>query len=68
MDETVKLLLELGSEYEVDITEMSPNGDGVARIKGFIIFVPNAKVGDRLKIEIKRLDSMSADAEVVAKL
>ena len=47
---------------------MSPNGDGVARIKGFIIFVPNAKVGDRLKIEIKRLDSMSADAEIVAKL
>ena len=36
--------VELGSEYDVDITEMSPNGDGVARIKGFIILFQTLKL------------------------
>ena len=58
--------VEVGKEYEVDITEMSPNGEGVARIRGFIIFIPNAKLGNRAKVEIKRVDSMSANAEIVA--
>jgi predicted RNA-binding protein with TRAM domain len=57
--------VELGSQYEVDITEISPNGDGVARIKGFIIFVPNTQVGDHAKIEIIKLDAMSANAEKI---
>jgi predicted RNA-binding protein with TRAM domain len=58
--------VELGKEYNVDIIEMSPNGEGVARIRGFIILVPNAKVGNRKKIKITRLDSMSAEAEIIS--
>jgi predicted RNA-binding protein with TRAM domain len=58
--------VELGEEYEVDITEMSPNGEGVARIRGFIIFVANAKLGSRPKVMIKKVDLMSANAEIVA--
>ena len=57
--------IELGREYEVDITEMSPNGEGVARIRGFIIFVADAKLEERAKVRIKRIDSMSAIAEIV---
>ena len=57
--------IELGREYEVDITEMSPNGEGVARIRGFIIFVANAKLEEHAKVRIKRIDSMSANAELV---
>jgi predicted RNA-binding protein with TRAM domain len=57
--------IELGREYEVDITEMSPNGEGVARIRGFIIFVADAKLEQRAKVRIKRIDSMSANAEIV---
>ena len=53
----------MGNTYEVDITETSPNGEGVARVKGFLIFVRNAKPGDRLKVKITNLDSVSADAE-----
>lgn len=56
--------VEVGKEYEVDITEMSPNGEGVARIRGLIILVPNAKVGEHVQVKIKKADSMSADAEL----
>ena len=60
------LPVKLGKEYEVDITETSPNGEGIARIKGFLIFIPNQKPGDHVKVKITRLYSMNADAEVVA--
>ena len=59
------LPVELGKEYEVDITEMSPNGEGVARVRGYLILVANAKLGNRVKVKINRLDSMSAEAEIV---
>jgi predicted RNA-binding protein with TRAM domain len=57
--------VELGKEYIVDITEMSPNGEGVARIRGFILFVANATLGNHVKVKITRVDSMSANAEIV---
>jgi len=60
------LPVELGKEYEVDVTETAPNGEGIARIKGFLIFISNAKPSDRLKVRIKKLDSVCADAEIVA--
>ncbi len=60
------LPVELGKEYEVDIVEMSPNGEGIARIRGFLLFIGNAKLGDHVKVRIKRLDSVCADAEIVA--
>jgi len=31
--------VEVGKEYEVDITEISRKGDGIARVQGFIVFV-----------------------------
>jgi predicted RNA-binding protein with TRAM domain len=60
------LPVKLGKEYEVDVTEMTPNGEGVARVKGFLIFTPNTKPGDHVKVKITRLDSVCADAESVA--
>lgn len=56
----------VGKEYDVDITGMSPNGEGIARINGFVIFVANAKLGVHAKVRIKSLDSVSADAELVS--
>jgi predicted RNA-binding protein with TRAM domain len=43
---------------------MTPNGEGVARIKGFLIFVGNAKPRDHIKVKITKLDSVSADAQI----
>jgi predicted RNA-binding protein with TRAM domain len=44
------------------VIDMSPNGEGVAKIKGFSIFVAGAKTGEHVMVRITRLDSMCADA------
>lgn len=60
--------MEVGKEYEVEITQMSPNGEGIGSIRGCTIFVGNAKVGDRLKVRINSVNSISADAEITGRL
>jgi len=57
--------VEMGKEYEVDIKETSRQGEGIARIQGFVIFVANAKPGDHLKIKITRIGRSAANAEIV---
>lgn len=55
----------VGETHEVEITEVSRRGDGVARIKGFVIFVPNTKAGDHVKIRISFVADRFAIGEVV---
>jgi predicted RNA-binding protein with TRAM domain len=57
--------VEMGKEYEVDVTEMSRQEEGIARIQDFVIFVPNAKPGDHVKIKITKIGGMTANAELV---
>ncbi|MDH5451059.1 MAG: TRAM domain-containing protein [Candidatus Bathyarchaeota archaeon] len=57
--------VETGKEYEVDIAETSRQGEGVARIQGFVIYVANAKPGDHVRIRITRIGVMTAYAEIV---
>lgn len=57
--------VEMGEEYEVDIQEISRRGEGIARIKGLVTFVPNTKSGDHVKIRITRISRRFAEAEVV---
>jgi predicted RNA-binding protein with TRAM domain len=42
-----------------------PNGEGLAAIRGFWIFVPNVKVGDKVMVKVTSVDSVSADAEII---
>ena len=58
----------VGKEYDVEISQLSPNGEGIARVKGFIIFVRKAKLGDHVKVKIIDVNSVSADAEVVSNI
>jgi predicted RNA-binding protein with TRAM domain len=57
--------VEMGKTYEVDITEMSANGEGIARVKGFSVFVPNTKLGEHATVRITYLDTVSADSEKI---
>jgi predicted RNA-binding protein with TRAM domain len=57
--------VEVGKEYDVEIQELSRRGEGIARIQGLVIFVPNAKQGDHVKIRITRISRRFAEAEVV---
>jgi predicted RNA-binding protein with TRAM domain len=57
--------VETGKEYEVQITEISRKGDGIARIQGFVIFVKNGKVGQNAKIRVVQVGNRFATAEIV---
>jgi len=57
--------VEEGKEYEMDIKETSRRGDGVARIEGFVIFVPQTKPGDHVKVKINSVGPRFATGEVV---
>jgi len=56
--------VEEGKEYEVDIKELSRRGEGLARIEGFVVFVPNTKVGDRVKVRVTKITERFASAVV----
>ena len=45
----------LGNIYKVKIIDKSETGDGIAKIKNFIIFIPDVQIGDLLKIKIIEL-------------
>lgn len=44
-----------GALHDVTIEGIAREGDGIARIQGFVIFVPGTKVGDQVKIRIERV-------------
>jgi len=54
-----------GEYYQVTIRELSRKGQGVARIKGLVVFVPHAKIGQRLTIRIKEIKGRYAIGEIV---
>jgi len=57
--------VDVGKQYDVKIEDTARQGDGIARISGLVIFVPNTKVNDSVKIEIKSIKRNCAVAEVV---
>ena len=57
--------VEEGKEYELDIKETSRRGDGIARIEGFVIFVPTTQPGDHVKVKINSVGPRFATGEVV---
>ena len=60
-----KCPVEIGNEYEVEITGTTPNGAGIARIKGFLVLIDDTKTGDHIKVTITKTDSMNAEAKIV---
>jgi len=59
--------VEVGKEYDVEIQETSRRGEGIARIKGLVVFVPNTKPGDKVKIRVTRISRRFCEAEIVGK-
>lgn len=58
--------VEEGHEYDVTVESVGSKGDGIAKIQGFIIFVPGAKAGDNIKVRIATVRRNFAIAEPVA--
>jgi predicted RNA-binding protein with TRAM domain len=57
--------VELGEELEVEITELSPKGEGLAKNQGYVIYVADAKLGDHVKVKITRITNKAANAQVI---
>jgi len=57
--------VKVGEEMEVTVSELSRRGDGVARVQGFVIFIPNTKQGTQAKIRIKEIRPNFATAELI---
>ncbi|MDD2439574.1 MAG: TRAM domain-containing protein [Methanosarcinaceae archaeon] len=64
-DESRPVPVEEGEIYEVTIQDIARQGDGIARIEGFVIFVPGTKVGDEVKIKVDRVLPKFAFASLV---
>lgn len=57
-----------GEEYDVKIESMGREGDGIARVKNFVIIIPNVQKDDFVKIRINKVARRVAFAEVLEKL
>lgn len=57
--------VEAEKEYEVTIEDIAKEGDGIARVSGFVIFVPGTSVGDEVTIKVNKVMRKFAFAEVV---
>ncbi len=54
-----------GDEVEVKIEAVGEKGDGIAKINGFVIFVPNTKEGETVRVRITKVLRKVGFAEVV---
>ena len=57
-----------GEEYKVSIEAVGEKGDGIAKVKGFVLFVAGVKKGDYVKIRITKVLQNVGFAEVAEKL
>lgn len=58
--------VETGEIRYVEIEDLGKQGDGIARVeRGYVIIVPGAEVGERVKIEVTEVKSNFAVGEVI---
>lgn len=58
--------VELGREYDVKINQTSYRGDGIARVRGFVVFVKKSKVGEEnVKVKVTHVAETYALADLV---
>ncbi len=55
----------VGKEYDVKIEGKGSSGDGLAKIDGYVIFVPGAEEGQEVKIKISATRAKFGFADLV---
>ena len=54
-----------GEEIDVKIESVGSKGDGIAKVKGFVLFIPGAKEGEEVKVKVTRVLRKVGFAEIV---
>ena len=57
--------VKIGEEYDVTIVDVASKGDGIAKIKGLVIFVPGTHKGANVRIKITNVGRKFAIAEKI---
>ena len=57
--------VKVGDELDVKIEAVGEKGDGIAKKDGFVLFVPNAKEGQEVKIKVTKVLRKVGFAEIV---
>ncbi|MFT4891746.1 MAG: putative RNA-binding protein with TRAM domain [Halobacteriales archaeon] len=58
--------VDIGETRYVEIEDIGKQGDGIARVeRGYVIIVPGAEVGERVKVEITEVKSNFAVGEII---
>jgi predicted RNA-binding protein with TRAM domain len=58
--------VEVGELRYVEIEDIGKQGDGIARVeRGYVIIVPGAEIGERVKVEITEVKSNFAVGEII---
>lgn len=59
------IMIEKNKVYDIEIEDLGSSGEGVGKIDGFTVFVPQAIPGDRVKVRIKTLKKRYGIGEVL---
>jgi 23S rRNA (uracil1939-C5)-methyltransferase len=51
--------------YEAEVGDYTSEGQGIAKIEGCAVFIPNAIVGEKLKVRIERVHKSWASGKIV---
>jgi predicted RNA-binding protein with TRAM domain len=57
--------VEVGKEYNVTISDTSRRGEGIAKIDGFVIFVPGTRMGQTTRIKVTQVSERFANGQIV---
>ena len=58
--------VDVGETRYVEIEDIGKQGDGIARVeRGYVIIVPGADVGERVKVEVAEVKSNFAVGEII---
>ncbi|MCD6502658.1 MAG: TRAM domain-containing protein [Euryarchaeota archaeon] len=57
--------VKVGDVLEVKIVGTGKEGDGFAKVSGFVVFIPNSKEGETHKVRVTKVFSKYAFAEII---
>lgn len=65
MDGGAMAPVEEGEQFTVEIEDLDDDGDGVVRVEGFTLFVPEGQKGDRVIVRVDTVHDEFASASVI---